>query len=248
MCHGLGGDHHGYATLGKHLASHGYAVLHPQFLDSAALNSIGEPARDMLFDPRHWASRVTRVKAVINSLATQQHLPVRLRNKDVLVAGHSFGAYTAQLLIGTRLSDADNGNTHPAITAAILLSPQGSGDRGLTKNSWDEVDRPILVVTATNDTGANGEGLDWRREPFDRARSRLKHLTVVRDGDHQLGGLPTAKDQEPGADVRAAIAAVATAFADRVHGDQRAGQWLAADPLPTLLDHGHREDTAWTTP
>lgn len=243
LCHGLGGSHRGYASLGTHLASHGYAVLHPRFLDA------GESTPAMLFDPKHWLSRVRRVHAVVNSLATQRHLPIRPRTDDVIVAGHSYGAYTAQLLAGTRLFDVGpefDHCAHPAVVGGILLSPQGSGDRGLTPASWDGVDLPLLVVTATHDRGARGEGLQWRREPFDRARSRLRHLAVVRGGDHQLGGLP---EQEPtgDVDVRTAVAATATAFADRVHGDRSAGVWLASGPFPTLLDHAHREDTACPT-
>jgi pimeloyl-ACP methyl ester carboxylesterase len=243
LCHGLGGSQHGYAALGTHLASHGYAVLHPRFADA------GESSLALLFDPKYWLSRVTRVHAVINSLAGRQHLPIRLRADNVIVAGHSFGAYTAQLLVGTRLFEVGPDfahRTHPAVAGGILLSPQGSGDRGLTPHSWDGVDLPLLVVTATHDRGARGEGLEWRREPFDRARSRLRHLAVVRGGDHQLGGLP---EPEPtgDAEIRTAVAAVVTGFADRVHGDRSAGDWLAAGPFPTLLDHAHREDTACPT-
>lgn len=253
LCHGLGGSQHGYATLGRHLASHGYAVLHPRFRDADADADVDTDTdattRAMLFDPEHWLSRVHRVHAVVDSLAAQRHLPIGLRADDVIVAGHSFGAYTAQLLIGTRLCDVGpdfDRCAHPAVTAGVLLSPQGSGDRGLTARSWDDVDAPLLVVTATHDHGARGEGLEWRREPFDRARSRLKHLAVVRGGNHQLGGLP---DPAPTGDatVRTAVAAVVTAFADRVHGDRSAGAWLAGDPFPSLLDHAHREDTACPT-
>lgn len=243
LCHGLGGSQHGYATLGTHLASHGYGVLHPRFRDADGTT------RAMLFDPEHWLSRVDRVHAVVDSLATQRHLPIGLRADDVIVAGHSFGAYTAQLLLGTRLYDVGpdfDRCAHPAVTAGVLLSPQGSGDRGLTARSWDDVDAPLLVVTATHDHGARGEGLAWRREPFDRARSRLKHLAVVRGGNHQLGGLPEPAPTGDAA-VRTAVVAVVTAFADRVHGDRSAGAWLAADPFPSLLDHAHREDTVCPT-
>ncbi|MEV6641526.1 hypothetical protein [Amycolatopsis sp. NPDC051371] len=258
LCHGLGGSHRGYAGLGRHLASHGYPVLHPQFLDAFelagprfGLSDVDEHtwAADpvsrqkmhaLLFDPQHWLSRVRRVHAVLDSLGP--------RRTGVLVAGHSFGAYTAQLLLGTRLAgfgldDTDFG--HPAVTGGILLSPQGSGDRGLTEQSWAGVERPLLVVTGTRDFGARGEGVEWRREPFDRARSAVKHLAVVRDGDHQLGGIPQ-HDKGIGP-VAAAISAVATAFADHVHGDRDAGEWLATGPFPTIFEHTHQEETACPT-
>ncbi|WP_236792244.1 hypothetical protein [Amycolatopsis sp. GM8] len=263
LCHGLGGDHRGYGGLGAYWASHGYAVLHPQFLDSLAIAGprLGLPVMDeqawphnasarermhaMLFDPKHWLSRVARVHAVLDSLAGQKRVPARLRADGVLVAGHSFGAYTAQLLLGTRLFDVGLDHerfAHPAVAGGILLSPQGSGDRGLTARSWDDVTAPVLTVTATHDIGARGEGLEWRREVFDRAPARLKHLAVVRGGDHQLGGIPRPDNEnQADAPVRAAIAAVTTAFAHHALGDRAAGEWLASGPFPTILDHAHQE-------
>lgn len=287
LCHGLGGSHRSYAALGTRLASHGYAVLHPQFLDSfpIAAPALGLAGRDgpgthggsspgavpaapasteatgpawpedprarramlaLLFDPGHWASRVARVHGVIGSLSAQRHLPVPLRPDRVIVAGHSYGAYTAQLVLGARLHGVALGGdrlAHPAVTAGILLSPQGSGDRGLTSRSWDRVTQPLLVVTATNDLGPHGEGLAWRREPFDAAPSQVKHLAVVRDGTHLLGGVA---DEGPGqgGPTRRAVLAVAAAFADRAHGDLAAGDWLAAGPFPSVLEHEHRERAA----
>lgn len=269
LCHGLGGDHRGYAGLGAHLASHGYAVVHPQFLDSLALAGpelglrgvderswlADERARAamhaLLFDPRHWLSRVARVHAVIDSLPEQGHLPGLLEPDGVIVAGHSFGAYTAQLVLGATLSgvglDAAD-FSHPGVAGAILLSPQGAGDRGLTRSSWDAVDRPLLVVTATNDFGARGEGLSWRRQPFDAAPAPVKHLAVVRGGDHFLGGIHRREADAdadaaaaPDRPVRRAVSAVAVAFADRIHGDLAARDWLARAPFPALLEHEHLE-------
>ncbi|MFF4596432.1 alpha/beta hydrolase family protein [Amycolatopsis sp. NPDC001319] len=258
LCHGLGGSHRGYAGLGHHLASHGYAVLHPQFRDAfdlagpeLGLSGVDERtwaadpvARQrmhaLLFDPEHWLSRVDRVHAVLDALAARPNL-----NPDgVLLAGHSFGAYTAQLLLGTRLTGYGT-FAHPAVAGGILLSPQGSGDRGLTPSSWQDVELPLLVVTGTRDFGARGEGVEWRREPYDRARSRVKHLAVVHDGDHQIGGIP--RHETENSPTAAVICAVATAFADRVHGDRAAGEWLATAPFATILDHTHQEEAACPT-
>src|SRR5262249_33647958 len=120
----------------------------------------------------------------------------------------------------------------------------------LAPHSWDGVGLPLLVITGTNDLGARGEGLTWRREPFDRARSRLKHLAVVRGGDHQLGGIPppgTRAGAGARTEVRRAVAAVTVAFADRAHGDRQAGEWLSHGPHPSIFEHAHREDTVCPT-
>lgn len=256
LCHGLGGDHRGYAHLGSHLASHGYVVLHPQFLDSRSLvtagrapddavgnGRTGEALRSMLFAPEHWVSRVSRVNAVIESLAGQAHLPMTLQEEGVIIVGHSYGAYTAQLVLGTRLFGTGLDQTrfrNPAVAGGVLLSPQGSGDRGLTQHSWRSVNLPLLVVTATNDRGPHGEGLAWRREPFDAAHSDLKYLAVARGSDHFLGGVPASSDTvETVTDpqVRDSISALVLAFANRVCGDLSAGTWLASGPFPEIFDH-----------
>ena len=258
LCHGLGGDHRGYAQLGAHLASHGYVVVHPQFLDSRSIVAAGrahddavgsghidEALRSMLFSPEHWVSRVTRVNAVIGSLADQTHLPMSLEGDGVIIAGHSYGAYTAQLVLGARLFGTGLDQSrfrNAAVAGGVLLSPQGSGDRGLTPDSWRSVTLPLLVVTATNDRGPHGEGLSWRREPFDAAQSDLKHLAVARGSDHFLGGIPATSDAASvGTDarVRDSISVLALAFANRVCGDLDAGAWLASGPFPEVFDHEH---------
>lgn len=220
FCHGLGGDERGYAGLGDQLAGRGFAVLHPRFADAGAV----EP-RPMLFDPVHWADRVRRVGAVLDGLAGD----ARFDGGRVIVAGHSFGAYTAQLLLGVA-NGQDVAGDDDRIVAGVLLSPQGSGDRGLTERSWDAVRKPLLVVTATGDRGPHGEGLDWRREPFDRSPSRFKHLAVLRGGDHSLGGIQ--RGSEP-----TRLAELVAAFAAGVHGDAAAAEWLAAGPYPEEWDH-----------
>ncbi len=268
LSHGLGGSHLGYATLGAHLASHGFAVLHPQFLDSVyrlqvveSLAVVGGPGADndeavraamrpLLFDPQHWSSRVERVRALIDSLPSQSHLPVGLSPQGVTLVGHSYGAYVTQLLLGVRLFGVGQGmptSAHPAVACGILLSPQGSGDRGLTDRSWEGVSAPLLEVTATQDFGPHGEGLAWRREPFDRARSARKHLSIVRGGDHYLGGIPAAEDDGPvpGTEhttergVRRAVSAVALALAQWARGDTEAGEWLRSGPIGSVFDHEH---------
>jgi len=265
LCHDLGGSHRGYAVLGSYLASHGYAVLHPQFRDAfdlvapnlglTGLDSDSWPNDDharsmmhtLLFDPVHWVSRVERVHLVLDSLGEQRHLPVALRPEGAIVVGHSFGAYTAQLLVGTRLFGVGLDEavfTHRAVVAAVLMSPQGSGSRGLTPDSWDGVHAPLLVITATNDFGALGEGLAWRREPYDRARSTCKHLAIVRGGNHSLGGIARSDAAAIGRDakVQRALSALVTAFANCVHGDSRSADWLASGPFGEIFDH---EDAAF---
>lgn len=267
LSHGLGGDHHGYGPLGAHLASHGYAVLHPQYLDSRgclvasgqidpvpaggpqADEAVAAVIKPMLFDPQHWWSRVRRAHVLLDSLAAQRHLPLKLDPSGVAVIGHSYGAYTTQLLIGTRLSGVDSrfdGCAHAAVGCGVLISPQGSGDRGLTPRSWAAVTVPMMVITSQRDFGPHGESVAWRREPFDRAGSSLKHLVVIGDSDHHMGGIAATGTTSPldhrgldRAPAPAVVAAFAAAFVQAARGDLAAAAWLAADPLSNFVQNEH---------
>jgi pimeloyl-ACP methyl ester carboxylesterase len=265
FCHGLGGSHLAYSELGAHLATHGYVVLHPQFADAfelvapaLGLSELGpdewardERARAMmhayLFDPLHWVSRVARVHAILDSLSERRYADLCLRAERVMVGGHSFGAYTAQLLLGVRVVNVgldDRVLSHPAAGAGLLMSPQGSGDRGLVEESWNDVRTPILEITATRDRGPHGEGLDWRRQPFDCVRSDRKYLAVIKDADHSLGGIarPAAHAGDAhAAAVRRALGGLVVAFGESLEGSRAAGEWLASGPEPDLFDHYHEE-------
>lgn len=264
FCHGLGSGRDEYGAIGAHLASHGIVSIHPEFDDAFALmrDRLGLPHLDsttwssdpdtrgamlrLLFDPVQWRSRARRARAVIDALAVDSPRVPGLISERVVVAGHSFGAFTAQMLAGVRLfepslSGEDFG--HPAVAGAALLSPQGSGSRGLQPRSWDDLHLPLLVVTATHDLGPNGEGLTWRREPFDAAPTHDKWLVVARDRDHGLGGIAW-----PGAgadhDVVVGIAGTVAAFVAHVGGDAAASAWLDSGPRPDVFDHVSRKEAA----
>ncbi len=256
FCHGLGSGRDEYSAIGSHLASHGIVSIHPEFDDAfdrvratGALNGLtshtwqADPdARQLfhrlLFDPRQWRSRARRAAAVIDAINV--HAIPRMRHDSVTAAGHSFGAFTAQMLAGVRLFDDTLGIEefrHPAVAAAALLSPQGSGARGLTVASWDTVSVPVLEITATHDFGPNGEGLEWRCEPFESVASRYKWLLVARGMTHRLGGIavPLSAADDPG--VVAAIAGSIAAFSAWVGGDLAAGQWLDSRPRSDIFDY-----------
>jgi dienelactone hydrolase len=260
FCHGLGSGRDEYAALGSHLASHGIVSIHPEFDDAFALmrERLGRPDLDsttwsaepgargamlrLLFDPARWRSRAHCARAAIDAI--DSHPVPGLTGGPVVIAGHSFGAFTAQMLAGVRLFEPSLSGeefAHPAVAGAALLSPQGSGSRGLRPGSWADLRLPLLVVTATHDLGPNGEGLAWRREPFDAAPARDKWLVVARGRDHGLGGIA-----RPGTgghrDVVAGIAGTVAAFTAAVGGDARAGAWLDSGVRPDLFEHLSRAE------
>lgn len=256
FCHGLGSNGREYADLARHWARHGYLVIQPTFADA-----VGRVARDeselgldpdadlsgwtqvpavrarmheILHAPEHWLERIATATCVMDRLdkvleATAGRPERRLPGA---VAGHSFGAYTAQLLAGAEIDLPGS----PArrfrdgrIGAAMLLSAQGRDQQGLRDGSWDAMDGPVLTVTGTLDRGAKGGDWRWKSEPYDLAPAGSKYLAVLEDGDHYLGGFSDNGIQRQVPGQREAVKQITLAFLDaHLRGSPAARDWLAA--------------------
>lgn len=241
FCHGLGSSGRGYEALSRHWARHGYVVIHPTFADSINRVARDQPALGLdpradlsawlgmpaaraamfaiLHDPAHWVDRVERVRRVMDRLddllaATcgRQAGPL-----PAAIAGHSFGAYTAQLLAGAEidLPDGTIGRFRDdRFDAAILLSAQGRDQQGLREGSWDAMRGPVLTVTGTLDRGANGGDWHWKSEPFDLAPPGDKYLAVLDNADHYLGGFADTGAQPKVPDQQEAVRQLTLGFLD----------------------------------
>lgn len=256
FCHGLGSNGTEYAALSRHWAEHGYLVIHPTFADAIALVAEAEP--DLGLDPRadlsrwtarpdlrqhmhrilhasaSWLDRLAVVDAVMAALPrilaeTCGPLPAPL---PMAIAGHSFGAFTAQLLAGAVIDlpgDPGRSFADPRFAAAILLSAQGRDQQGLRDGSWDAMRRPVLTVTGTLDRGANGGGAEWKSEPFARASAPDQYLAVLEDGDHFLGGFTRTGAQRQVPAQAEAVKLLTLTFLDaHLRADPAAGARLRA--------------------
>lgn len=256
FCHGLGSSGRGYEALSRHWARHGYLVIHPTFADAIARVARDQPALgldpqadlsgwmsvpaartamfEILHDPVHWVERVETVRRVMHDLddvfAATCGRPAR--RLPGAIAGHSFGAYTAQLLAGAEI-DLSGGIVgrfrDDRFNAAILLSAQGRDQQGLREGSWDPIDGPVLTVTGTLDRGANGGDWHWKSEPFELAPPGEKYLAVLADGDHHLGGFAENGWQPQVAAQQEAVRQLTLAFLDaHVQANSCARDWLAS--------------------
>jgi pimeloyl-ACP methyl ester carboxylesterase len=78
--------------------------------------------------------------------------------------------------------------------AFLLLSPQGSG-RALTEtadfnqSAWDDFERPMMIVTGTEDKGRRRQDHIWRSEAFKYGAPDDKYLMVIEGGYHGFGGI-----------------------------------------------------------
>jgi predicted dienelactone hydrolase len=210
--HGLLGSKDGYQPLVEHWASHGYIVIQPTHYDSAAHR---KPTLTELRDLTPlfvgWESRPDDIIFILDSLTEIEkhvaHFGSTFDRSRIGMGGHSFGSHTAMLLGGTKLASGsfgDCGNQNRGnngtqfsddrIKAFLLLSPQGSG-RALTEtadfdqSAWDDFDRPMMIITGTEDNGRRKQTYLWRSEAYHLAPPGDKYLVVIDGGYHGFGGI-----------------------------------------------------------
>ncbi len=255
FCHGLGDLHDGYGELLDHWASLGLVVAVPQFADSwrsvataspelgldasdTSLAWLSDPPvrahfRGLLYDPRHWESRVRDVTSVLeqaSAIAAAAGFAGELAGSAV--AGHSYGAFTAQLLAGVTVEmpgEAVRSYLDDRLSCAVLLSPQGSGERGLTERSWDACRIPTIVVVGELDVAPGGQGPEWRREAYERPPAGGRFFLLVPGSDHGLGSIAGAGRgyfRDDAANVAAVAEATGRFLLAYVAGDEDAGDWL----------------------
>lgn len=142
-------------------------------------------------DLSDWPNRPRDVSFVIDSLDVIERsvpaLVARIDRDRVGVGGHSFGAFTAQLIGGVDpLGPAVFAD--PRARCVLLISPQGVGGL-LTEQSWSAFPGPALTITGDNDTGHNGEPAIWRRDGFDLSPADTHTLLWVTGAYHNFGGI-----------------------------------------------------------
>ncbi|SDO88420.1 Predicted dienelactone hydrolase [Lutimaribacter pacificus] len=251
FCHGLGSSRAAYGELTEVWAAHGYVVIQPTFPDSinvvAAENpGLGlDPGADLsgwtanpglraamhavLHDPDYWLHRVRIVRRIMGCLPDiLRQARGTARGLPCAIAGHSFGAYTAQLFAGAEIDLPGQGATRfrdDRFSAALVLSGQGLDQQGLRNGSWDGLTGPVLTVTGTKDGGAKGQDWHWKCEPYEFSPAGDKYLVVLEGGDHYLGGFTPG--EEGITEQKEAVRGVTLAFLDAyLAGDMRAQNWL----------------------
>ena len=190
--HGALASKDSYSVLGRYWASFGYVSIHPSHADSIVDEGFRGTLQQAISDPRAWRNRPKDISLVIDSLSTIEKLVPGLQGKldrrHIGVGGHSFGAYTAELIGGVsiRFPGQDKPQSFPdkRVSAILLLSPQGQGRMGLTAHSWDNLHLPMLLMFGSRDFGPWGEPPAWRSEPYRRAPSGNKYEVELMGGTH----------------------------------------------------------------
>ena len=257
FCHGLGAGGRDYAALSIELAASGYFVVHPTFPDWIGAVAAAQPeleieldsegrfnwlnapkVRERMFEilhsPSFWMERTLIVRQLLNGLDAILTSTCGRPERPLAcaIAGHSFGAYTAQLFAGAEIDVPGKGVRQykdARLAAAVLLSAQGRDQQGLREGSWDQMTGPVLNVTGTLDGGAKGQDWHWKCEPYHLAPAGDKYLAVLDNADHYLGGM-TPDDPKSGFPAqRDAVTQLTLAFLDaHLMNDAAAKSWLSS--------------------
>ncbi len=194
--HGLGGSRLGYQYLATYLADAGIASMHPQHVGSDHNLWRGNPL-EML--PRLQAAardaealaRARDVRFALDQVLASVHAPMIDASK-IAVAGHSYGANTAMLVSGARVSAAEvqEGTLQDRrIQAAILISAPPLVGQGSMDQVLGAVSIPTLHITSVDDT-INLPGyrstVDDRRAVFHAMRASPRTLAVFNTGGHSI--------------------------------------------------------------
>ena len=181
-----------YSELGKYWASFGYVSIDPSHGDSIADEGFQGTLQQAISDPKAWENRPKDISFALDNLSRLQQLAPELRGKldrkHIGVGGHSFGAYTSELVGGVTITlpghDIPQSFADKRVSAILLLSPQGEGRMGLTADSWDHLRLPMLLMYGSQDYGAWGEPAAWRSEPYSKSPSGNKYEVEVIGGTH----------------------------------------------------------------
>lgn len=183
--HGLGGNRHGASYLERRWRARGYVTVfmqHPGSDDAAWRDDPADQRLAALRGAATGANLVARMRdvvAVLDALAVWNNardgnrLEGRLRLDRIGLAGHSFGAFTAQVVAGQRVPPGLPGIwPDPRIKAALVLSPRGPTPGGRA-DAFAEVPIPWMVMTGSHD------------------------VSLIDGGSDRVAGRPSAAQPEP---------------------------------------------------
>lgn len=201
--HGNGWNLDGYAPLTAFWASRGFVVIQPTHLDSRR-NGFGF---DHPVFPTIWTERITDLTRILDQLDTIEAavpgLAGRLDRSRVAATGHSWGAQTAQSLLGARIFDeagqVGEDMSDSRVTAGILFAATGVGGEDLhpfaqanfpfMRPSFQELTTPTLVVAGDRDQSKmSSRGPDWFTDAYTYSPGATDLLTFY-GAEHALGGI-----------------------------------------------------------
>lgn len=267
--HGAGGSRDAFPDLSTSWASRGYIVIHCTHDDSIQLRrQKGEKLDQLITNPKSLKSDVKPVERLADVKLILDELPeieraittrpgansLKLDMSRIGIAGHSAGALTTQMAIGVKvrgtragaglLTPTDVGD--PRFSCALVISGQGLTNRMMTKDSWSDLSKPMLVISGSKDvSGISDETPESRRHPYEYAKPGDKYLLFMEGATHSSYQgkvkLRALQGDNPDDDTLKMITrcteSATTAFLDTYLKDNpQARAFLISDALPALTE------------
>jgi len=188
--HGMLGDKDAYQPLTGFWASHGFVVLQTSHRDSRAHGDLGAAQAG-----KAWDDRPRDVSFLIDSLseieAKVPALKGRIDKTRIGVGGHSFGAHTAALIGGVKVSTLRKSLSFRDKRVKCVFVCSGQGPGGLfTEQSFKGLAVPAFFLTGTNDKSPrNGQSPQWREEAYKLSPPGDKFLLSIDGAYHGFGGI-----------------------------------------------------------
>lgn len=216
-----------YRELIWHWVSHGFVVLAPQHNDAVIeagptlrKNEVGKvsqwPVASLLEDPAAWYARVQTCKACLDMVdLVEGATGIKLNLDRPVIAGHGYGAYIAQLLLGAKVTQADGKSASfrdPRFFSGICMSPQGPGVMGLSEESWKEMTAPCLFLLSENDFDFTGQPSREKGKGYQLSHPGYKHLGFLVGGGPNTFTGQTSQTSEKEGKLFEAMKAMSTAF------------------------------------
>lgn len=200
--HGAGGCKENYRPLVDYWVAHGYVCIQPTHGDSLSLREEEDRNFRQLMRSvslgEYVIERADDISLVLDNFEHIENqievLSGRLDQERIGMSGHSYGAYTTQMIGGLSVRTGlrrRTTKTDERPKALLMISPQGTGGV-IDETSWDNVTRPAMIVTGSNDKGRLGQDYTWRLEPWENISSETKFLCFIEEANHNFGGISGA--------------------------------------------------------
>jgi predicted dienelactone hydrolase len=191
LSHGYGGNEKGLSFIAEGLVKHGYRIMTMGHKESGGGRNllrllISHDKGSLVADEQKHVARFMDLEAAL-AYATQSCTPPFLA-----LGGHSMGAATTMIEAGANAMKAENIAVEAGkdrFDAYVALSPQGVGYL-YEKGAWNNVKKPVLMVTGTKDGTAEGADYTARFTAFEGLPTGKKRFAIIDGASHlNLGGL-----------------------------------------------------------
>ena len=194
-----------------------------------------------------------RVRDIVNLLDNEQQwvgqLPegVTAATDNIAITGHSFGAFTAQMFAGAQVYDPDEEQMVDAaldgfdlgrVRAVLSISPPGPMFDEITKDSWLNLNKAMMVTTGTWDVEPNFfPEYQLHQMSYDTAPEGEKYSLLIQGADHYFGNLicrPEREEAPQQVQFDLLVSATTTFLDGYLKGDDQAIEQLKSNQLGAM--------------